>query len=149
MALEIQQILNILAGTENEDAMGAANDLHTQLGGMSLVEYIDANGGGGGGGGGLALYEWDGDSYVEVFDPGGDPQFVFFGPDDPETASGGRVNPGGDIWITSATEEGTNFVYVWDGAEYVLTGGRTFIGPNDPAGEGFTVVDGDMWETAS
>lgn len=42
---------------------------------------------------------------------------------------------------------GDGFAYVHDGADYVPTFGcRTFIGPDDPAGDGFTLADGDQWE---
>ncbi len=37
-------------------------------------------------------------------------------------------------------------VYTWDGDSYEVTGGRVFIGPNDPSSEGFTLTDGDQWE---
>lgn len=44
---------------------------------------------------------------------------------------------------------GGNAVYVHDGTTYVKTGGRTFVGPEDPADDGFTLVDGDFWEDTS
>lgn len=49
------------------------------------------------------------------------------------------------------TQSGTTVpVYIWDGvSDYALGTGRIFIGPNDPAGEGFTVADGDIWEDTS
>lgn len=43
----------------------------------------------------------------------------------------------------------TATVYVHDGSAYQVTGGRIFIGPEDPASDGFTLVDGDQWEDTS
>lgn len=52
----------------------------------------------------------------------------------------------GDDWIVT----GDGFAYVHDGADYVPTFGcRTFIGPDDPAGDGFTLADGDQWKDTS
>lgn len=44
-----------------------------------------------------------------------------------------------------ATAESAAAVYVHDGDGYVLTGGRIFVGPEDPDDDGFTLVDGDQW----
>ena len=40
---------------------------------------------------------------------------------------------------------GSRKVWVWDGDSYEATGGRSFVGPNDPVTEGFTMNDGDEW----
>lgn len=40
-------------------------------------------------------------------------------------------------------------VYVWNGSAYVLTTGRRFVGPVDPATAGFTVANGDWWADTS
>lgn len=47
--------------------------------------------------------------------------------------------------------EGLDTIYVYDAddEEYVLVGGRTFIGPVDPATAGITPVDGDQWKDTS
>jgi hypothetical protein len=56
---------------------------------------------------------------------------------------GGATGPSGPTGATGPT-----IVYVWDGVtDYVIEpAARIFIGPNDPAGEGFTMADGDQWE---
>lgn len=43
---------------------------------------------------------------------------------------------------------GDNEAWLWDGVTDYLPayGARRFFGPNDPAGEGFTLADGDKWE---
>lgn len=47
-------------------------------------------------------------------------------------------------WIVT----GDNEAWLWDGVSDYLPayGARRFVGPNDPAGEGFTLSDGDQWE---
>ena len=47
-------------------------------------------------------------------------------------------------WIVT----GDNEAWLWDGVTDYLPvyGARRFVGPNDPAGEGFTLSDGDQWE---
>ena len=66
------------------------------------------------------------------------------------------VLPGGSVKarcrVFDSTSEwaftGDNEVWLWDGVtDYLPTyGARRFVGPNDPAGEGFTLADGDKWE---
>lgn len=36
-------------------------------------------------------------------------------------------------------------VYTHNGTNYGLAGGRTFVGPEDPVADGFTMADGDQW----
>lgn len=40
-------------------------------------------------------------------------------------------------------------VYVHNGTNYVIAGGRIFAGPEDPTADGFTMVDGDFWDDPS
>lgn len=76
--------------------------------------------------------------------------------DDPLIAAP-RLDPTGGLTCGAAglavggTTPATSVpVYIWDGiSDYELSTGRIFIGPNDPAGEGFTVADGDIWEQTS
>ena len=43
------------------------------------------------------------------------------------------------------TADKARAVWIFDGEEYVLSGGRTFVGPEDPNDHGFTMVNGDEW----
>jgi hypothetical protein len=66
------------------------------------------------------------------------------------------VLPGGSVKarcrVFDSTSEwaftGDNEAWLWDGVTDYLPayGARRFFGPNDPAGEGFTLADGDQWE---
>jgi hypothetical protein len=51
--------------------------------------------------------------------------------------------------IAGAGGSGSAAVYFHDGSSYQLTGGRIFIGDEDPADDGFTPADGDLWEDTS
>lgn len=48
--------------------------------------------------------------------------------------------------LGAATGLGADRAYIWDGTHYVVAGRRTFVGPNDPATDGFTLAYGDSWE---
>lgn len=71
--------------------------------------------------------------YIGVTDPaiGGADPYVWLDPSALDGAVGGAT------------------VYVHDGSTYQLTGGRIFVGPEDPTADGFTVVDGDIWESTA
>ena len=69
------------------------------------------------------------------------------------------VLPGGSVKarcrVFDSTSEwaftGDNEAWLWDGVTDYLPvyGAKRFVGPNDPAGEGFTLADGDKWEDTS
>lgn len=67
---------------------------------------------------------------------------VFWIPETPALDDPTNAIPG-DIVLRSV--QGAATVYVHNGTTYELTGGRTFIGPEDPTADGFTVTDGDQW----
>ncbi|MCA9344560.1 hypothetical protein KC946_01870 [Candidatus Saccharibacteria bacterium] len=56
--------------------------------------------------------------------------------------SDGATGPQGD--------DGTSRVWFYDGADYIeKPAARIFIGDTDPSTEGFTLVDGDIWENTA
>lgn len=50
-----------------------------------------------------------------------------------------------DTNVNSIDVSGFAEVYVHDGSDYILSGGRIFVGPEDPQNDGFVLNDGDQW----
>lgn len=63
----------------------------------------------------------------------------------------GVTGPQGAVGATGpAGDDGTSRVWFFDGSDYVeKPNARIFVGSVDPASEGFTVIDGDIWEDTS
>ena len=68
------------------------------------------------------------------------------GPAGPQGATGA-----GATGATGATgDSGTSRVWFYEGGDYVeKPNARIFVGSVDPVTEGFTLVDGDIWEDTS
>ena len=68
------------------------------------------------------------------------------GPAGPQGATGA-----GATGATGATgDSGTSRVWFYEGSDYVeKPNARLFVGSVDPATEGFTLVNGDIWEDTS
>ena len=68
------------------------------------------------------------------------------GPAGPQGATGA-----GATGATGATgDSGTSRVWFYEGSDYVeKPNARIFVGSVDPATEGFTLVNGDIWEDTS
>lgn len=69
------------------------------------------------------------------------------GADGADGATGAPGSPGapGTPGANGTNPVGASIVWVHDGSAYVVTGGRVFVGPEDPAADGHTLVDGDQW----
>ena len=87
-----------------------------------------------GGGGNVAVKTWNGSAYVwPGTEPAGYDVIIFIGPDDPDTATGGRDSID-DLWVD--TDEG-----LVSGSDLILVdGGSVTYDTSDPADIGVTVT---------